>query len=407
MTRLKRLISKRRRWCAVSVIALTMAVVIVLATAAATSAATYDIWQPKGTYESATIGGALFETYTLGSGTGNFHPFLSFSSNDGVEEGYNTDADPRADPYLEDVSDVHTHSLAMMAVPVVKIGDNYYWELICDTNQSGSNTDLTIEELEVYAADSATITGYPFPAANATMVWDFDGDEDNTLLFNGLWGNGSGTGDLRILIPYTPGLFTSGKTWFVVYAKMGNATYPCNDGFEEFGIIKYEPTSYLTVDKITVPSGSLQGFNFTLSGYHWVKSGGDDVLEPFTTPFSLTDTAAPYQSVPLTAGVYTVTETLPDGWTLTDISGEDSSSGSTATVFLAFGESRTITFTDTQKSKIIVDKVTDPSGSSQLFEFNPSWSESNFYLDDDDTPYDSGWLVPGTYSVDELGVTGW
>jgi hypothetical protein len=56
--------------------------------------------------------------------------------------------------------------------------------------------------------------------------------------------------------------------------------------------------------------------------------------------------------------------------------------------------------------RIIVDKVTVPSGAEQLFTFNPSWGPS-FELADQDTPHDSGLLSPGTYSVTETVPAGW
>ena len=56
---------------------------------------------------------------------------------------------------------------------------------------------------------------------------------------------------------------------------------------------------------------------------------------------------------------------------------------------------------------IIVDKVTIPAGDSQSFEFDPSWSASNFNLTDAATPHNSGNLAPGAYSVSESAVSGW
>jgi hypothetical protein len=72
------------------------------------------------------------------------------------------------------------------------------------------------------------------------------------------------------------------------------------------------------------------------------------------------------------------------------------------------GETITCTFTDTQRGKIIVDKVTDPSGSDQLFDFDASWlgADVDFQLADGTTPFDSGYLVPGDYSVAEVNIPG-
>ena len=53
--------------------------------------------------------------------------------------------------------------------------------------------------------------------------------------------------------------------------------------------------------------------------------------------------------------------------------------------------------------QIIVDKVTDPAGSAQPFDFTltgPSVSEP-FTLTHDATPFDSGPLFPGSYAVTE------
>jgi hypothetical protein len=60
-------------------------------------------------------------------------------------------------------------------------------------------------------------------------------------------------------------------------------------------------------------------------------------------------------------------------------------------------------------AKIIVDKVTDPSGSPQSFTFTPTGTgyTTPFNLTDAATPNDSGWLVPGIYSVAETVPAGW
>nr|WP_175265962.1 SdrD B-like domain-containing protein [Methanothrix thermoacetophila] len=59
-------------------------------------------------------------------------------------------------------------------------------------------------------------------------------------------------------------------------------------------------------------------------------------------------------------------------------------------------------------TKIIVDKVTDPSGSTESFEFTGSWSGgTTFSLTDGADPYDSGQLEPGEYTVTEIVPDGW
>ena len=61
------------------------------------------------------------------------------------------------------------------------------------------------------------------------------------------------------------------------------------------------------------------------------------------------------------------------------------------------------TFNDRQDGKILVDKVTTPAGSAQLFEFDSDYG-ANFFLDDNDPVNDSGFLNPGTYAVAEVNI---
>jgi hypothetical protein len=55
---------------------------------------------------------------------------------------------------------------------------------------------------------------------------------------------------------------------------------------------------------------------------------------------------------------------------------------------------------------IVVSKATDPPGDPTSFSFIASWDPGGFTLSDGGSMY-SGPLAPGTYSVDEVSVTGW
>ena len=58
--------------------------------------------------------------------------------------------------------------------------------------------------------------------------------------------------------------------------------------------------------------------------------------------------------------------------------------------------------------KILIDKVTEPSGSLEVFTFTPSYNRGTpFDLADATAPNDSGLLTPGTYTVAELVPAGW
>jgi hypothetical protein len=102
---------------------------------------------------------------------------------------------------------------------------------------------------------------------------------------------------------------------------------------------------------------------------------------------------------------YSVAETVPSGWDLTSATCDD---GSPVTnIDVSAGETVTCTFNNRARGHIIVKKLTNPAGSSQSFEFDPSYSGTNFFLTDTQTN-DSGALAPGTYSVAEVNIpTGW
>ena len=106
---------------------------------------------------------------------------------------------------------------------------------------------------------------------------------------------------------------------------------------------EFERKNRIIVDKMTEPTGSAQSFDFALDG-----PGG------FHAAFSLTDGASPYTSIHLQPGEYTVTESLPTGWDVTDIAPDDDNSAgdlgtATATINLEAGETVTVTFTNTEQ----------------------------------------------------------
>lgn len=152
----------------------------------------------------------------------------------------------------------------------------------------------------------------------------------------------------------------------------------------------------LTIIKNAIPDGA-QDFAFTATGSGLTNFSLDDDADP---TLSNTQTFSN-----LASGTYSVSETVPTGWDQTSATCTDGSDPSS--ISLSSGESVTCTFENTQRGKIIVDKITDPTGDQTSFEFDPSYSQSNFFLADATTPNDSGFLVPGTYSVVETVPAGW
>jgi hypothetical protein len=145
----------------------------------------------------------------------------------------------------------------------------------------------------------------------------------------------------------------------------------------------------IIVEKQTLPDNSPAIFDFIGDAAGSI-SDGDTITVP-----------------DLMTGTYYSTESGKVHWDLISITCSDTDSSGdlgtkTATFNLAPGETVTCTFTNRQRGTIIVKKVTDPSGTDDLFTFASSWGVG-FQLKGGETK-DSDALVPGTYSVSEVGI---
>jgi len=178
----------------------------------------------------------------------------------------------------------------------------------------------------------------------------------------------------------------------------------------QIGAITPPPgTGNIVVEKITL--GGVDTFDFV---------GADTTLPSGFSSFSITivtpGVAVSTGFTNVNPGTYKVTEQALAGWDLTGITiidPDDGSSytGSTATLDIDSGEIVTVTFTNTKRGKIIVDKITVPAADPQSFSFDASGPNSysaSFSLTDAQTPWNSGWLKPGSgYSVIETVLGGW
>ena len=166
----------------------------------------------------------------------------------------------------------------------------------------------------------------------------------------------------------------------------------------------------IIIHKQTDPNGASGSFGFTATGG----------LDPAT--FSLSDDGTRDYGSTVQAGSYSVTEDDPTpGFDLTDISCTATGSGTSFTkdvgtrkvdMTLAVDGVIECTYTNTQRGHIKIDKVTDPGGSLQAFDFSltggPSALNQSFTLTDGSTPHDSGAILPGSgYSAAETVPTGW
>ena len=190
----------------------------------------------------------------------------------------------------------------------------------------------------------------------------------------------------------------------------GIATYIVAPGETVRCVYTNTQRGVITVEKQTLPNGSTQDFTFTPS--FTIAPGADNVLRDGQS----------FSSVGLAPGQYTVSETVPAGWkaltaadivcTVTNANGTTTTSGAgSVTIELKAGAGVNCVFTNTQKARVIVDKVTFPAGSAQTFPITGSGLPGLPSSISDATSYDSGLIDPGTaFLVTEGGTggsTGW
>jgi hypothetical protein len=143
----------------------------------------------------------------------------------------------------------------------------------------------------------------------------------------------------------------------------------------------------IVIDEVTLPGGDLQTFEFNLAG-------GPDAIG---ASFMLADQSIPYDSGTVRPGIYSVAQSDPGAeWDLASAVCDDGSP--IAAVVLDPGEVVTCTFTNIKRGSLVIDEVTDPSGDPFEFDFTIDGGQS-FSLADQSPPYDTGFILPGSYAV--------
>lgn len=278
------------------------------------------------------INGAILQEYTTAaaSGTGVFNTFLRISSNQGIESGYNSDYSGKDVEFNADAS--WTRSLLLADVPQVckeaydGLPTQAYREFQLDINQTNSHRLLSLDQLQVWITDQEpSATGYRYAdfSSHATLVWQLDfGGNNNYCLLNYALNPGSGKRDMVVWIPDS--LFDSSKTYVVLYSGFGGdggGAYPNNDGFEEWGVAKYQTATTsgmkfhdLDADGVKdVDEPGLAGWTIYID---YNDNGQKDVGEPFAITSSAAATLGGYTISGIVAGTWKGREDMTDktGW---------------------------------------------------------------------------------------------
>jgi len=214
----------------------------------------------------ATVGGVIFGTTdTQPTGTGVIQSFVRIGDPKDLVQGYNTD---NGTP-LNDKGGPWTHSVLLSSLMPTLVSGVPYYQFLLDINQTGSNVNYNLNEVQFWVSGSANLNNYSsnFSSTNtdgttntgfvagATKVYDLDSASNGTitnvvgggspttyaagdvnLLLNYTLDNGSGSGDMFAFVPtsiFSAYAANASSTYVYLFSAFGNPNAN-NDGFEEW-----------------------------------------------------------------------------------------------------------------------------------------------------------------------------
>ncbi len=147
-----------------------------------------------------------------------------------------------------------------------------------------------------------------------------------------------------------------------------------------------DQAGHLLVHKITNPSDRITEFSITASGSSEIVDASRAITGGATINYSVD------------AGTYSVTEQSVEGWM--------ESSNTCKDITIGIGDTKECTITNTELGKIIVIKEINLEENQTSFNFDSSYYENSFSLSGGQSN-ESGYLIPGNYSVTEETTEGW
>ena len=201
---------------------------------------------------SIVINGATFQTDTtqpLGTGHDQFLGIKGPTSQPQTE-GYNTD--PNQNLEFNTQPGTNTDPLALGSLQLLADGN---YGFLLDIDQTGANSFLSMDRLEIYLGDAPNLTNFASGGAatntsapgshssgfgdNSVLVYNIDAAPNGpaTVLLdfdNGITGpGGSGIGDMLLLVPASAfALYVADFPWVYLYSRFGD-TADCRPGVSD------------------------------------------------------------------------------------------------------------------------------------------------------------------------------
>jgi hypothetical protein len=187
---------------------------------------------------SGIIGSAYFvQVNDQSTGTGVIDPFLRLQAS-GSEIGVNSDG-----PYtMDEKTGTFTHAIRVSEFGVTDLNGVQSVRFLLDINQTGANPLVSLDQLKIYVAPTATYNTLADLSTFATQLYDMG--VGNKVYLDYSLEHGSGSGDMLAYLPYS--LFSPHQSKYLYLVSQFGATggeYATNDGFEEWARVDGDPVA--------------------------------------------------------------------------------------------------------------------------------------------------------------------
>ena len=212
-----------------------------------------------------TINTAIFQGIDPQStGTGVIDPFVMVhpTGNDTTEGAYNTTVNNTLNV---GEPDNFNYELLLSDLRVENIGGIDYYKFILDINESkgGGDEFLSLDDVQLFQSDIANQSVETFSSGVVdlvgTLVYRLDSNENNVVLLDYSYDNGSGSGDMSMYIPVSA--FNGEGDYVYLYSEFG--------GVGAIGCGKKD-------------AGPCKNFGASDGFEEWINAGGTPVPEPAT-----------------------------------------------------------------------------------------------------------------------------
>ncbi len=187
--------------------------------------------------QTGSIHGAIFSNDDQhAAGTGLIDSFVRVgAANQDQVSGYNTSVRPLGRDEKTDPN--FTRDLTLGEVPILSVGGTDYYQFLLDINQVNSAPLLTLDDVQIYINATAQTAYFSTLSGLGALVYTMDGGagDNNRVELNYSLQEGSGTGDMSMLVPVSAFGGAGASAFVYLYSHFGDPNVN-NDGFEEWDV---------------------------------------------------------------------------------------------------------------------------------------------------------------------------